>query len=162
MPDPRLIVGIDPGTKLVGFCVLERERLRVHRLGVIEVRGRLQFRLAWIQEKVEAILTEVAAQGPLDVSLEHAIIYRARQTTIALAEARGAILVAIAHAEARLYEYHASAWKKAITGNGAADYQAIAPQVARILRLDRPPPPDAAAAGALAIMHAGVPDALLA
>jgi len=151
----RLIVAFDPGTYKVGFCVLDPKSLLVLKLGAIEVKGRLHWRLGWIQDKVEQLLREFKGQpGGLDCVVEKGIVWGGNLSTIALAEVRGVLLAAIAKAGARFHEYHASSSKKTVTGKGNAQKPAVVAAVVRILNLLEIPSFDAADAAALAIHHA--------
>jgi crossover junction endodeoxyribonuclease RuvC len=76
------------------------------------------------------------------------------QTAIMMGQARGASLVAAAEAGLEIFEIAPRKVKHAIVGYGAAQKEAVARMVQRLLRLPELPPPDAADALALALAHA--------
>jgi crossover junction endodeoxyribonuclease RuvC len=76
------------------------------------------------------------------------------QTALAMGQARGASLVAVAEAGLAIYEIAPRKVKQAIVGYGAAQKLAVAKMVQRMLRLAEPPDADAADALALALAHA--------
>ena len=71
-----------------------------------------------------------------------------------MGEARGASLVAVAEAGIPIFELAPRRVKQAIVGYGAAQKEAVAKMVQRLLHLPEPPPADAADALALALAHA--------
>lgn len=149
----RLILAIDPGTELLGYCVYMPGEPRARKLGAVHLKGRLHFRLGWIHEAVTKLLEEQAGQD-LDCVVEKAIVWGGNNATIALAEARGVILACIAIAKGRLYEYHASQIKKAITGNGAAKKWDVAQMMRQLLQVEEEGLPfDAYDAAGLAYYH---------
>ena len=75
------------------------------------------------------------------------------QTAILMGEARGVSLLAAAEAGLEIYEIAPRKVKQAIVGYGAAQKQAVAKMVQRLLNLPAPPEPDAADALALALTH---------
>jgi crossover junction endodeoxyribonuclease RuvC len=75
------------------------------------------------------------------------------QTAQILGEARGAALATVAEAGLEIYEMAPRKVKQAIVGYGAAQKIAVAKMVQRMLHLAETPPPDAADALALALVH---------
>lgn len=152
----RLILAIDPGTEWMGYCLLMPGEPTARRVGAVHAKGRLHFRLGWLQEAVEGLLLEHGAAAPLDCVVEKAIVWGGNLATIALAEARGVILAAIGRKpSARLFEYHASSVKKGVTGKGNAKKWEVAAMVRRLLSITEEGLPfDATDAAALAWYHA--------
>ena len=152
-PPGRLVIALDPGTKRVGYCVLETRPLRLRAAGTFVLKGRLHFRLGWLQEAVERLFAEHASRGDLDCVVEAGFISKGMQSTLATAESRGVIMAAIARRKADYFEYHATSAKKAIAGNGRAEKEDVARFVNAILgsKIDDL---DATDAAALALMHA--------
>ena len=125
-----LVLGIDPGSRRTGFCVLAEQgaALAVRDMGVIRPGDDLPLerRLAAIHAAVADILR---SYGPECVAIEtvfHGVNTRALVT---LGQARGAVLAA-AGAEARtLIELSPAEIKKAVTGNGQATKEQVAHMV---------------------------------
>lgn len=153
----RLIVGIDPATERVGFCVLDpRTKGKVRRLEVIHLKGRLHFRLHWLRCEMDSRFAELKGDGrPVDVAIEKAIVWGGNIASLNFAEARGVILASAVGVGARIHEYHASQVKKGVTGNGRATKSKVARMVQATLNLVDEPAWDAGDAAALAIYHEG-------
>jgi len=155
----RLIVALDPGTEWLGYCVLRPGARTAEKIGAVHLKGRLFFRIGWLYDEVEKLLAAYSRE-PIDCVVEKAIVWGGNLATIALAEARGAILAAIVRAKGkarpRIYEYHASSVKKGVAGRGNASKQELAVMVRRLLSIDDSTDLqlDATDAGGLALLHA--------
>jgi len=154
---PRLILAFDPGSQSCGHAEilpLGPDRYKVLGLGALSMRGRVHWRLGWLLEDLEKLLAPYKGR-PADVVVEKHFIGPGAYGTITLAESRGVILAAIAHAGfQRLYEYAPNTVKKGITGNGRAEKWQLANVVKRMLGIDEDPPLDATDAAGLALYHA--------
>ena len=150
------ILGVDPGTKILGYGIVEAGNgaIAAGEYGVVKASSKAE-----IGERLHTIhkgLTEVLARTSPDVlALETAYQGINPRTAIRMGEARGMVLLAAAEAGVPVVEYEAPKAKKAVTGNGRATKEQVATMVARILHLDEPPQSTDAADGlALAICHA--------
>jgi len=148
------VLGIDPGSRLTGWGVVEEQGRALRYLGsgtlVLEGRGELAVRLARLSEECGRLLT---AWRPAAVALERAFVARNVQSALRLGEARGAVLAVIGATGVALHEYAPAAVKLAAVGHGQADKDAIAWGVGRRLGLAEPLATDAADALALALCH---------
>jgi crossover junction endodeoxyribonuclease RuvC len=148
------VLGIDPGSRLAGWGVIEERGAAVHHVasGTIALApgDSLAARLASLHTECLRLL---ARWAPAAVVLERAFVARNVQSAFRLGEARGAVLAAAGSAGAALHEYAPATVKLATVGYGQADKRAIGRGVAVRLGLPRPPAPDAADALALALCH---------
>ena len=149
------VLGIDPGTAVVGFGVVESATPvpRLVECGVIHTTPRdpLAARLRIIHDGITALL---GRHRPDAVAVETAFFGKNARTTMVLSHARGVILLAIETSGATLAEYPPAVVKKTIVGRGAALKPQVGYMVAQLLRLKAPPQPDDAADGvALALTH---------
>jgi len=149
------ILGIDPGTQVLGWGLLIVDRGRPRLLDCGAVRGP---RGASVPERLHAIhagLAEVIiGQRPHVLAVEQAFGGKSVQSAIRLGEGRGVVLLAGAQAGLPIAEYTPARVKKSVTGLGAADKDQVAHMVARVLGLEDPPrPADAADAVAVALCH---------
>ena len=116
------VVGIDPGTHRVGYAFLQGDR-RTPRLVVAETiaitRGRsASERLAELEQE----LTErLKRDRPSAVAIEKLFFTKNTKTAIAVAEARGIMLLTAARHVPSIWEYTPSEVKLAVTGYGRAD-----------------------------------------
>ncbi|MBV8671111.1 MAG: crossover junction endodeoxyribonuclease RuvC, partial [Candidatus Eremiobacteraeota bacterium] len=102
-------------------------------------------------------LDEVLGQLRPDVVVVEEIFSRTAypRTAILMAHARGALVCAAAVRDVPVFDYSATAVKRALVGNGLASKEQVASMVVQVLRLrKRPSPADVTDALALAIAHA--------
>lgn len=154
-----IILGIDPGYGIVGYGVIESlpgGRLRPIECGAINTPKEyaLPKRLNFIGERIDELMEKF---HPDAVSIEELFFQHNQTTAIAVAEARGIILVSAYRKCKNLFEYTPMQIKQAITGYGKADKKQIQYMVKLLLNLKEvPKPDDAADALAAAITHAQV------
>ena len=150
------VLGIDPGTAVLGYGVVESAPGRPGRLvecGVLETRAgeSLAARLQVIHDGVADLITR---HRPDAVAIEAAFYAKNVRTTMVLSHARGVILLAAHEAGVAISEYSPAAVKKSITGRGAALKPQVAFMVQQLLRLkERPTPSDASDGVAIALAH---------
>jgi len=149
------IIGIDPGTGILGFGIIEvnRGKTQIVDAGVIRtpVKEDDAVRLLTIYEE----LTDIIAQTkPQVMSVEKLFFARNVTTAMTVAQARGVVLLCGQQAGLPLFEYTPMQIKQAITGYGKADKKQMQEMVRVILQLKEiPKPDDAADALAAAITH---------
>lgn len=150
-----LVLGIDPGLETTGYGLVEEAggRLRALDFGVIRtVRGQsLSERLLVLHRGVERLVAEreVAA-----VAIEELFFRRNVTSAIAVGQARGVIVLAVAERGLPLWEYTPAQVKQAVTGYGRADKEQIGRVLQLLLGLETVPrPDDAGDALGVAICH---------
>jgi crossover junction endodeoxyribonuclease RuvC len=151
-PSVRRVLGIDPGSRRLGWGVVERRgpQLTAIAAGVLALSpgDPLQERLAEVHAAIEAL---VAGHRPHAIAVEDVFYARFPRAAIQLAHVRGVVLLAAAHAELPVASHPPALVKRTVAGRGAAAKAQIARMVAATLRLKRAPPADAADALAIAI-----------
>lgn len=148
------LLGIDPGLRVTGYGVIEKDgqRLTYVASGVIRTKdGELPSRIATIFAGIGEVL---ATFNPDAAAVEKVFVNVNPQSTLLLGQARGAAIAALTHAGQQVYEYTALQVKQAVVGNGHADKQQVIHMVTRLLKLPGEPSADAADALACAICHA--------
>jgi crossover junction endodeoxyribonuclease RuvC len=146
-----IILGIDPGTAMLGFGVVERTgtRLRAIDYGVIKTPSNLP-----LPERLEAIylaLTDlIELHAPALVGVERLFFTKNVQTAFAVGQARGVVLLAAAQHDLEIREATPNEVKVATAGHGSAAKEQVQRMVQAILGLPEIPTPDDAA-DALAI-----------
>lgn len=141
------IIGIDPGTGILGFGVIEVERGGDPVLvdaGVIRtpVHEDDAVRLLTIYDE----LTDIIVQNkPTVMSVEKLFFSRNVTTAMTVAQARGVVLLTAMQAGMQIFEYTPMQIKQAITGYGSADKKQMQEMVRIILKLKEIPKPDDAA-----------------
>jgi crossover junction endodeoxyribonuclease RuvC len=149
------VLGIDPGSLITGFGVVEEEtnHLRALAWGVIRTTARQP--LGERLKRIYAGLSDTVQHWQPDaVSVERVFFADNPKTALTLGHARGVALLTVAHAALPLVEYSALEIKMAVVGYGRAAKSQIQQMVQTLLRLEAPPQPaDAADALAAAICH---------
>lgn len=150
------ILGIDPGTGICGFGVIEVKqtgRAKMIDNGVIATPPHtpLSERLLDIYESMHEI---IKLNKPDCVSIEKLFFTKNVTTGISVAEARGVVLLVCRQHELPTFEYTPNEIKKTMTGYGSADKKQMQEMVKLHLDLTSvPKPDDAADALAAAITH---------
>jgi crossover junction endodeoxyribonuclease RuvC len=150
------ILGIDPGTGILGFGVIEVARGKAQLVdgGVIRtpVKEDDAVRLLTIYEELTDI---IAASKPTEMAVEKLFFAQNVTTAMTVAQARGVVLLCGMQAGMRIAEYTPLQIKQALTGYGRADKKQIQEMVRVILALKEiPKPDDCADALAAALTHA--------
>jgi crossover junction endodeoxyribonuclease RuvC len=149
------IIGIDPGTGILGFGVIDVEgaKLSVVDAGVITTPAHtpLDERL---EEIFDGLTSIVAATQPEVMSIEKLFFARNVTTAISVAHARGVAMLVGRKAKMPIAEYTPQQIKQSLTGYGKADKKQMQEMVRLQLGLKEiPKPDDAADALAAAITH---------
>ena len=158
------ILGIDPGYGIIGFGLIEADRMNYSllRCGAITTPAGLDFsaRLEIIYEDMKQLL-EVAK--PDVVAIEELFFGQNVTTGIGVAQSRGVILLAIRQAGLEVTSYKPAQIKQAVVGYGNATKHQVQDMTKRLLRLQAmPKPDDAADAIAIALCHARSSTSLIA
>jgi crossover junction endodeoxyribonuclease RuvC len=149
------ILGIDPGLRVTGFGVLDKQgqKLVYVTSGCIRTiqSGDLPDRIKTILEGLSQVIAEIR---PQQIAVEKVFVNVNPQSTLLLGQARGAAICAAVIAGLPVAEYTALQVKQAVVGNGHARKEQVQEMVRRLLKLPGDPSPDAADALACAICHA--------
>lgn len=150
------VLGIDPGTSVTGYGVVERldgRRSQLIECGIIRTNARQKMcdRLDTLYEGVRELIER---HRPTAVAVESVFYAKNVRTTVSLGHARGVILLAAAQAGVEVAEFPPATVKKSVTGVGGATKPQVSYMVKQILRLERAPTPSDAADGiALALAY---------
>jgi len=155
MPAPTVrILGIDPGLRVTGFGVIEKNGASLSYIasgcvksGDADLADRLKTILAGLREII-------GEHRPQQVALEKVFVNVNPASTLALGQARGTAICAAVDAGLPVSEYSALQVKQAVVGNGHAKKVQVQEMVKRLLGLAGAPSADAADALACAICHA--------
>ena len=153
MSDTKRILGIDPGSRLTGFGILDFRGdapSYVTSGTVRSVEGGFADRLRQIFDAVGEI---VGRYQPDIVAIESVFMHKNAGSALKLGHARAAALCATFAHGIEVYEYAPREIKQAIVGTGAASKQQVQHMVVSLLQLDGTPAPDAADALAAALCH---------
>ena len=150
-----IILGLDPGLGTTGWGLIRAEGNRLSHLANGQFKSDsaepLPKRLSHLATQLEAI---IADHAPGAAAVEEVFVNKNAQSTLKLAQARGALLMVAARSGLDVGEYAARLVKKAVVGVGNADKAQVHAMVQRLLPGVAIAGPDAADALAVAITHA--------
>ena len=152
---PRITMGIDPGTAIVGYAVVEAQgsTLRMLACNVITTPARMPLsqRLQLIYQGLSEI---IVTYHPQEAAMEELFFAKNARTAMTVGQARGVAMLALANGGLSIAEYTPKQVKQAVTGYGSADKHQVGEMVRILLNLSAvPKPDDAADAAAVAICH---------
>ena len=132
----RIILGIDPGTNVMGYGVIRAvgNKAEMVAMGVIDLRKQTDpyLRLGHIFERVTGIIDSYL---PDEMAIEAPFFGKNVQSMLKLGRAQGVAIAAAIHREIPIHEYAPLKIKMAITGNGGASKQQVAGMLQRLLNL---------------------------
>lgn len=136
--DSRTIIGIDPGTNILGFGVVRvdgNSRLHYVDMGVVDLR-----KMPDSYAKLEIIFEKVGAlcdlHHPDDLAVESPFYAKNAQVIFKLGRAQGAAMIAALSRDIPVFEYAPRKAKMAICGNGAASKEQVSLIVQKTLGID--------------------------
>ncbi|MDN3513562.1 MAG: crossover junction endodeoxyribonuclease RuvC [Candidatus Brocadia sp.] len=149
------ILGIDPGTQIAGYGVIEKIGSKIVTIdyGSIKANKNQTFsqRLQTIHDKIMDIISK---HQPDQMAIEEVFYSKNIKSAIRIGEGRGIVFLCAASANIPITEYAATVIKKAVVGNGNAQKEQVQEMVKIILALPEiPEPRDASDALAIAICH---------
>ena len=150
----KRILGIDPGSRITGYGVIEvhPQRNCYITCGCIRSeRGEFGQRLADIYHGVVAVIEEFS---PQELAIEQVFLAKNPLSALKLGQARGVAIAAAVAADLELSEYAARQVKQAVSGSGRASKEQVQLMVRTLLNLNQTPTSDAADALAVALCHA--------
>ncbi len=150
------IIGIDPGTGILGFGVIEYDGTNCQLVdgGVIKTPSEEDdvVRLQTIFEELQDI---IAQTKPTEMAVEKLFFAQNITTAMTVSQARGVAMLSGQQAGLKVSEYTPLQIKQALTGYGRADKKQMQEMVRVVLKLKSvPKPDDCADALATAITHA--------
>ncbi len=150
-----IILGIDPGSRNLGYCLLDFDgrKMQLVEAGLLKIKvSTLQEQILELVEGLDIILKSHTID---EVAIEDIFYAHNPRTVLKLAQFRGALSLKILQEIGNFYEYTPLQVKKALTGNGKAAKEQVAFMVKRILGVKREIKPlDITDAMAIAVTHA--------
>ena len=132
----KIILGIDPGTNLMGYGLLKvvDKKAQMLTMGVIDLRKFPDgyMKLGHIFERVTGIIDEWL---PDEMAIEAPFFGKNVQSMLKLGRAQGVAIAAAIHHGVPIHEYAPMKIKMALTGNGSASKEQVAGMLQRLLKL---------------------------
>jgi crossover junction endodeoxyribonuclease RuvC len=149
------IIGIDPGTNIIGWGIIEKENNKLIPIAYDSIIIKTGYSLSQKLEIIYDDLSKIIAEYKPDVgAVEELFFVNNVKTGISVGHARGVILLALQKSGIEIFEYKPLEIKQAVVGYGRADKKQVQIMVKNILKLQTiPKPDDTADALAVAICH---------
>jgi crossover junction endodeoxyribonuclease RuvC len=150
------VLGVDPGTAVTGYGVIEPgddHPANLIECGVLRTNttDTTSGRLSELYSGVRDLITY---HQPTALAVENVFYGKNVKTTIALGQVRGVVLLAAAQAGIEVAEFPPASVKKCVVGHGGAMKEQVGFMVQQMLHLKEPPrPDDAADACAIALTY---------
>lgn len=135
-PHPQRILGIDPGTNILGFAVIEvmGDHVHVLEMGALHLKDHKEH-----QDKLKEIFLEVQEiierYLPKDLAIEAPFFGKNVQSMLKLGRAQGVAMAAGMTMGLTITEYSPKKVKQSVTGNGNAAKEQVADMLSRLLSL---------------------------
>jgi crossover junction endodeoxyribonuclease RuvC len=152
---PVIILGIDPGTLLMGYCIIEASKniFTIKSIDVLKLSSKKDHyqRLQLVHQKISELVDQYA---PNEFAIEAPFFGKNVQSMLKLGRAQGVAIAAAMTKNIPVTEYSPRKIKQSITGNGNADKEQVWKMLQRLTALpDKPKYYDATDALAVAICH---------
>ena len=146
-----LIIGIDPGSRLTGYGIIEKDG---QKLTFVDA-GTIRTETTEMPERLKRIFAGVDRivkfHGPTEAAVEQVFMAQNPDSALKLGQARGAAIAALVNLDLQVAEYTARQIKQSVVGYGAADKEQVQMMVMKLLNLSIKPQQDAADALAAAM-----------
>jgi crossover junction endodeoxyribonuclease RuvC len=151
----KIILGLDPGTNVMGYGVIlvQLSKVTLLQFGVIQMGkfGAHEMKLKKIFDRVLALVDEFK---PDEVALEAPFFGKNVQSMLKLGRAQGVAMSAALYREVPITEYAPKKVKQSVTGNGNASKEQVAKMLMQIFSIkEMPKLLDASDALAVAVCH---------
>jgi crossover junction endodeoxyribonuclease RuvC len=148
------ILGIDPGSRITGFGIIEIQQRRAVYIGSGCIRIQSKSMPSRLQEIYIGLSQIIEQYQPTVSAIEEVFMCRNASSALKLGQARGAAIVACVQQGLPVHEYAPTKIKLAVVGKGHADKVQVQHMVKVLLSLSNTPQADAADALAVALCHA--------
>ncbi len=148
------VLGIDPGSRILGYGVIEASGSRLVYVTCGTIRTTVKYPLAWrLNEIFDGLNEVIQTHRPEVAAVEDVFMSSNARSALKLGQARGAAIVAAMQNGLKVYDYPPRQVKQAVAGYGQAEKAQVQRMVKVLLKLQGSPSEDAADALAVAICH---------
>ncbi len=149
-----LIIGIDPGSRLTGYGIINKEGSKLTFVDAGTIRTETPGMPERLKRIFEGLTSIIEYYQPTEAAIEQVFMASNPDSALKLGQARGAAMTAVVVKNLTVAEYSARQIKLSVVGYGAAEKEQVQMMVTRLLNLSVTPQADAADALATAICHA--------
>ena len=134
---PYRLLGVDPGTNILGFAIIEVKGKKLHllELGVVHLKQfkEQELKLKRIFERIQVIIDIYA---PREMAIEAPFYGKNPQSMLKLGRAQGVAMAAAITKDLEITEYSPKKIKQSVTGNGNAAKEQVAAMLTQTFRID--------------------------
>jgi len=154
-PGTRVVLGIDPGTAIVGYAIVAARGIELSMIACDVITTPAGMPLPLRLQQIYTRLGEIiVAYQPQEAAMEELFFAKNARTALTVGHGRGVAMLALANGGLSIAEYTPMQVKQAVSGYGGAKKEQVGEMVRILLRLSAiPRPDDAADAAAIAICH---------
>jgi crossover junction endodeoxyribonuclease RuvC len=157
LANERIILGIDPGTSILGYGIIEvhGKQMKLVALGVLRL-DKIEDHHLKLQKIFERCIELIDGFHPDELAIEAPFFGKNVQSMLKLGRAQGVAIAAALSRQISVTEYAPRKIKQSITGNGAASKEQVAAMLQRVLQIadvDMPEKLDATDGLAAAVCH---------
>ncbi len=140
MKKERIILGIDPGTNIMGYGIISILNKKMHmvKMGIIHL-DKLNSHALKLKKIFERTIQLVDEYKPDEVSLEAPFYGKNVQSMLKLGRAQGVAMAAALYRGIPIFEYTPKKIKKSITGNGNSSKLQVASMLESLLNIQNMP-----------------------
>jgi crossover junction endodeoxyribonuclease RuvC len=132
----KIILGVDPGTRFMGYGVIliEKGNMKVLQYGVINVSKYTtqEVKLMKIYERIISVIEEFS---PDEMAIEAPFFGKNVQSMLKLGRAQGVVMAAALSRQIPIVEYSPKTVKQSVTGNGNASKEQVAAMLDQLLKM---------------------------
>jgi crossover junction endodeoxyribonuclease RuvC len=149
-----IIIGIDPGTAIIGFGVIENDKNKFKVLEYGTIQNNAKDQILTLKNTVIELSKLIDKYKPTGASIERLFFSNNQKTAMTVSENRGVILWTLANYGLDIQEYTPRQVKQTVCNYGLADKKQVQKMTKMILKIKEDiKPDDAADALALAICY---------
>ncbi|MEE2700259.1 MAG: crossover junction endodeoxyribonuclease RuvC [Bacteroidota bacterium] len=140
MPTEKIILGIDPGTTIMGYGLLmvKEKKMELIQMGVLHL-SKLKSHELKLKKIFERTLSMIDEYKPDELAVEAPFFGKNVQSMLKLGRAQGVAMAAGLYRDVPIFEYTPKKIKKAITGNGNASKEQVAAMLRSLLSIEEMP-----------------------
>jgi crossover junction endodeoxyribonuclease RuvC len=147
------ILGIDPGSRLTGYGIIEDTPQGYKYIASGSIRIKADYFPDRLKQIFNGILEIIDNYQPEQMAIEQVFMHKNADSALKLGQARGAAICAVQTQQIAVYEYAARQVKQAVVGKGAADKLQVQHMVRILLNVQGELSLDASDALGIAICH---------
>jgi len=136
----RIILGIDPGTNILGYGLIHNKDKKIELITMDVIKlNKLTDPYLKLKEIFVQVLGIIEKYKPDELAIESPFFGKNVQSMLKLGRAQGVAIAAGLYKSIPIFEYSPRKIKQAITGKGAASKEQVASMLARIVRIESMP-----------------------